>query len=370
MGNRVTARLLALVLMTTTFFAVAGSDPAAAGSGIGVATLKSGLDGPAAFTFTPKGRIYYLERGTGEVRVLNPSTGSDRRFFRIPGVNGDGERGALGIALHPRWPSAPFVYVYATRRTGGRVRNQIVRIRMRDNHGAGFKVLLSTPASASPYHNGGRILFGPDGKLYAIVGDGHDSANAQDRTKNLRGKILRMTATGAVPSDNPVPGSRIWAYGIRNSFGLTFDPRTGRLWETENGPSCNDEINLILPGGNFGWGPRENCGSGTSPGNTNNSGPKPRFGPKSWFVSTIGITGSAFCNGCGLPAGYDGELFFGSVVGGQLRVVGLNAGRDDVAGSPAIVLDSLGNAIYSMEAAPNGTIYFSDSGAIYRLTPA
>jgi len=229
-------------------------------------------------------------------------------------------------------------------------------------------VLVSQPASSSPYHNGGRILFGPDGMLYAIIGDGHDSTNSQDVSGNLRGKILRMTPAGGVPSDNPIAGSRIFAFGIRNSYGFTFDAQTDSLWETENGPECNDEINLIVAGGNFGWGPSENC-SGDSPDNTNNSGPAPRLQPKLWFVGTIGITGGAFCDGCGLGASVEGDLFFGDVNTGVVRRVALNAARDEVSGNAIDVLDSPGG-VYSMERAPTGRIYFSDAQAIYRLAPA
>ena len=150
-----------------------------------------------------------------------------------------------------------------------------------------------------------------------------------------------MTPSGGVPSDNPIAGSRVFAFGIRNSFGFTFDPQTDSLWETENGPECNDEINLIAGGGNFGWGPNENCG-GNAPGNTNNSGPTPRRLPKLWFEGTIGITGDAFCDGCGLGSQVDGQLFFGDVNTGVLRRVALNAARDDVSGSAIDVLDAPG----------------------------
>ncbi len=177
-----------------------------------------------------------------------------------------------------------------------------------------------------------------------------------------------MTPAGRVPSDNPVAGSRIFAFGIRNSYGFTFDAQTGNLWETENGPECNDEINLIVAGGNFGWGPNESC-SGDSPGNTNNSGPAPRRRPRLWFVGTIGITGDAFCDGCGLGASVDGSLFFGDVNTGVVRRVALNAARDDVSGSAIDVLDTPGG-VYSMETSPNGRVYFSDAHAIYRLAPA
>ena len=231
-----------------------------------------------------------------------------------------------------------------------------------------MSVIVSQPASSSPYHNGGRILFGPDGMLYAIVGDGHEARTPRTRRQPSREEPAD-DAIGRRAVGNPFAGSRIFAFGIRNSFGFAFDPQTGRLWETENGPECNDEINLICAGGNFGWGPNETC-SGDSPANTNGSGPTPRRLPKLWFVDPIGITGNAFCDGCGLGAQVEGQLFFGDVNTGVLRRVALNGARDDIVGNATGVVDAPGGAIFSMEAAPNGHIYFSDGEAIYRLAPA
>ncbi len=260
--------------------------------------VKTGLNGPSGFTFSPAGKIWYLERGTGEVRILNPKTGSDHLFFTIGGVDGTGERGALGIDLDPAFRTRPFVYVYVTRTWRGALRNQLVRIKKSGGHGIGLHVLVSTPASSDPYHNGGRILFGPDHKLYVMIGEGHHPVNAQDLTANLRGKILRLDRDGTPAAGDP--HGRIWSFGHRNSFGFTFDPKTRRLWETENGPECNDEINLIVKGGNYGWGPNEFCG-GTAPQDTNNSGPKPRHLPKRYSGPLDRADGGAFDGGRSEP---------------------------------------------------------------------
>jgi glucose/arabinose dehydrogenase len=366
--TRSIAHLLLVLAFACTTLAALGGTYASAGGGIAVKRVVGGLNGASAFTFLKDGRIVYLERGTGQIHIYNPKKKVSSLFYTVPGVNGDGERGALGVAVGPNWPNPRALFVYVTRTDGGTLQNEIMKI-TRSNGNVTTHVVFSTSASSDPYHNGGRILFGPDGMLYAIVGDGHDSSNSQDLSDNDHGKILRMTAAGSVPSDNPISGSLVFAYGIRNSFGFTFDAQTGSLWETENGPECNDEINLIVGGGNFGWGPKENC-SGSSPGDTNNSGPTPRQGPKLWFVSTLGITGAAFCDGCGLGANVEGQLFFGDVNTGVLRRVALNAARDDVSGSGVDVLDTPGGGIHSMETAPNGHIYFSDGQAIYRLAPA
>jgi len=337
--------------------------PATAGGAVQVRTVKGGLNGPSGFTVDPSGdRIWFLERSTGEIRTLDLDTKRTRRWFHIRGVNGSGERGALGIALHPRFPARPFVYVYVTRRHDGNLRNQIVRIRDAGGRGRSMKILMSSPASSSPYHNGGRILFGPDDKLYAIVGEGHAPSNSQDLTRNLRGKILRLDTDGTAARGNP--DGKVWAYGIRNSFGFTFDPQNGRMWETENGPQCNDEINRIRAGRNHGWGPNWTC-SGSAPANTNNSGPRPRL-PRWYFASPIAITGAAFCEGCGI-AGLEGELVFGNVNDGTIRRASLSGDRKSIS-SVSSLID--GGAVHSMEVAPNGRIYFSTASGIFRLAPA
>jgi glucose/arabinose dehydrogenase len=324
--------------------------------------VATGLDQPVAFTFAPDGDLWYVEKGSGEIRILDPDTDDDRLFATVDGVNADGERGMLGIALHPDYPDEPFVYVYATRSADGGLRNQILRFEDDGGTGTARTVIFTSPASSSPYHNGGRILFGPDGMLYAIVGDGHAAANAQDRSDNDRGKIIRVDPDGDVPATNPF-GDRIWAYGIRNSFGFAFDPQTGALWETENGPACNDEVNRIRRGGNYGWGPSADCG-GASPGNTNGDGPNP-IRPKTFYASPIGITGIAFCDGCRLGARSEGAAFHGAVNDGRVTRLLFNGRRSDVRRRGAVYDHPRGTL--SFEVGPNGRIYFSDFGGIYRL---
>ena len=353
------ASLAAAVAVVVLVAGIAGP----AGARIRARRVAGGLRRPVAFAFGPNDRIFYVEKDTGQIRAMNRRGRNDHRFFQVSRIDGSGERGLLGIALHPGFRRSPFVYVYATRRAGGRLRNQILRIRDRHGRGRHARVIFSSPASSSPYHNGGRILFGPDGMLYAIVGEGHDPAKAQQLGTD-QGKILRMTPTGAVPSDNPLGHRRIYAYGIRNSFGFDFDPRTGDLWETENGPECNDELNRIVPGGNYGWGPSESC-SGTAPQDTNRDGPNPRL-PLRWYTPTIAPTGMAFCRGCELGRASDGALFFGAVNTGDIRRVRLNAARDDVRRQDVVLHH--GGGVLSMESGPGGRLYFSDNAGIFRLT--
>jgi glucose/arabinose dehydrogenase len=321
------------------------------------------LDHPATFVFDDSGAIFYGERLTGEIRRIDPATGKDTSVFTIPHVVGDvaNEQGLVGLTLPPDFPKDPWLYAYATRMVNGVARDQIVRIPLHGDRGISMHLVLDVQV-AGERHNGGRMLFGPDGMLYVVVGETYDSALAQDRSVN-GGKVLRMTPTGGVPADNPFPGSRIYSYGNRNSFGLAFDPKTGDLWETENGPECNDELNRILPGRNYGWGPSETC-DGKAPGDTNGDGPKPVL-PLVFYDTTIGPTGIAFCDGCGLGTGREGHLFFGSFNTGDIHEVTLDADRTGV------VRDATpfnhGNLVLSIEAGPDGALYFSDGVGIFRL---
>jgi aldose sugar dehydrogenase len=351
-------RSFALVLIALGLLALA---PTPASADIESRRVIGKLRAPVAFTFGPGRTIWYVEKNTGRVRIHDLDTDRDRLFVTVPNVNGTGERGTLGIALHPRYPAKPLVYVFATRNQGGELRNQILRYRDRRGSGMQRRIVFSAPAGSAPNHHGGRILFGPDGLLYAVIGEGAEPERSQDLADD-RGKILRIEPDGDVPSDNPLDG-RLFAFGIRNSFGFAFDPRTDSLWETENGPNCNDEVNRILPGRNYGWGPNQTCG-GDAPENTNQDGPNPVL-PDLFYRSTIGITGIAFCEGCRLGTASEGTAFFGAINNGEITRISFNGARTAITGD-VVVLDH-GRGTISFEVSPNGRIYFSDFEGIHKL---
>jgi glucose/arabinose dehydrogenase len=308
---------------------------------------------PAAFAFTPNGdAIVYAERFSGEIRMRNLRTGADRLWHRIPDVATSGEQGILGIAVDPRWPDQRWVYAYYTERSP--LRNRIVRIRKAGGETT-VRGLLSF--GANTYHNGGVIHFGPDGKLYAVTGDLGDLSLSQ-RRRHPAGKVLRLTRTGARPADNPFPDSKAFSRGHRNSFGFAFDPETGRLWQTENGPECEDEVNLVLAGRNYGWGPGSDC-----PG-TSTAGPNP-VQPKVAYTPVIAPTGAAFCGGCRLGAGVEGALLVGAWNDGTIRRLVLNDTRRSVVRQRVLFTNPSG--ILAVEASPRGPIFFSDRQGIYRL---
>jgi glucose/arabinose dehydrogenase len=331
-------------------------------SAIGATPVVTGLNYPAAFTFDSGGRIFYGERLTGEIHIYDPSTGTDTLFFTVTNLSITGEQGLLGLALSPSYPTKPFVYAYATR-TKPSLQNQILAIKDVGGTGRKPRIVWAADTVAGQYHDGGRIEFGPDGDLYAIVGEGHDSSNAQN-LDNDAGKILRMTATGGVPPDNPIPGSLIWVYGVRNSYGFNFDPLTDNLWQTENGPECNDELNFISKGANDGWGPHETCSTPPPPPqNTNQDGPSPVL-PQKWFTPTIAPVGMAFCVGCGIGSA-EGSFLFGGYNDRTIRQATLSADRLTITTTTVVYTHS--NAPLSMERGPDAAIYFSDPSGIWKL---
>ena len=348
-------RLLALALAATAVVALQPVEPASAvGRARVVKCKKPRACWITAFAFTPAGdELFYVERYSGEIRRVVLATGNDTRWTRIRGVAGAGEQGVLGIALDPDWESGEErVFVYYTRRRPER--NLIVRL----TKGGGKvrrKILVTIPATT--FHDGGVIHFGPDGKLYAVTGDAGVPSRSQ-RVRNPAGKVLRMEEDGSRPGDNPFANGRAFSIGHRNSFGFAFDPQTGDLWQTENGPTCDDEINRVLPGRNYGWGGGSACPR-TSESGSNPVQPEVRINP------LVAPTGAAFCNACGLGAGVDGDLLYGTYLTRKIHALDLSADRDGVTGRR--ILLSHPRAVLAVEAAPDGRVYFSDLRAIYRL---
>lgn len=203
------------------------------------------LEAPWEIVFLPDGTMLSTER-PGHVFMLGKG-----RIATLPNVAASGEGGLLGMALSPDFVSDRFLYLYYTYREGGRILNRVSRFTFENETLTGETVILDRIPGAN-FHNGGRIKFGPDGKLYVTTGDAQETSLSQN-LNSLAGKILRMNPEGSVPQDNPFPGSLVYAYGLRNPQGLAWHPETGALYASDHGPTSQDEINLILPGRNYGW---------------------------------------------------------------------------------------------------------------------
>ncbi len=202
---------------------------------------------PWELLFLPDGELLVTER-PGRLVLLKAGV-----EVPVPDITSTGEGGLLGAALHPDFPNNNFIYLYETTNAGDGLSNRIVRYVLRNATLTLDRVIVSDLPGAL-YHDGGRLAFGPDGYLYATVGDALSPDEAQNNT-SLEGTIIRLTAEGDSVPGNPF-ASMVYSYGHRNPQGLTWDSN-GVLWSSEHGRSGVrsgfDEINLIEVGGNYGW---------------------------------------------------------------------------------------------------------------------
>jgi len=315
-------------------------------------TVASGLEWPVSFAFSPDGRIVYSERFTGRIRIISGGAVQAGEVGNVS-VETAGEQGLLGLALDPDFEMSAWVYVYHTYRSEsiGDVMNRVWRFPAGGPpSGASESVLDGIPAGT--FHNGGILGFAPDKTLFITTGDTTTGGNSQDPL-SLAGKVLRVHRDGSVPSDNPFPGSPVFTLGHRNVFGLAFHPGTGLAYVSENGPSADDEVNVLDAGANYGWP--------VVLGSANDS----RFhDPILTFPSVIAPTGLAFY--VGRVSAWGHSLFLGDWNRGVLQRIVLAAPEyRTVLATETIVDGSAG--ILDVEMGPDGFLYFSTPDAIYRL---
>ena len=259
--------------------------------------------------------------------------------------------------------------------------------------------ILDLPVTPGPNHNGGVITFGPDGKLYVIIGDLNHNGQLQNFSSGApddTSVILRLNDDGASPTDNPFSSdpnnilSRYYAYGVRNSFGMGFDPVTGNLWDTENGEGTFDEINLVNPGFNSGWerimGPLSRDPEGDNESDLFHLSGSNYSDPKfSWF-STVAPTGIVFLDSTELGGQYQNDLFVGDFNNGNLYHFQPNGSRNglvlsgslaDLVADPndnlaEIIFGTGFNGISDLKVGPDGFLYVVSigDGAIYRISLA
>src|ERR687892_2874943 len=228
-----------------------------------VETVATGLALPTTMAFAGPNDILVLEKNKGTVqRIVNGQMLAEP-LLRV-NVSSEVERGMLGIATsQDNQTGKSNVFLYYTESEGGEpVASRLYRYELTNEKLVNPVLLLDLPAVPGPRHNAGNIMIGPDNNLYVSVGDldGHTTMaqNMKDGGKpDGSSAILRITQDGHIPGGGIIGDDGIsrkyYAYGIRNSFGMDFDPLTGKLWNTENGPSYGDEINLVEPGFNSGW---------------------------------------------------------------------------------------------------------------------
>jgi glucose/arabinose dehydrogenase len=334
---------VALAGLAAAALAGCGSDedaPAGSAPGAARTTIATGLQVPWGVAFLPGGDALVSERTTGRILRVPERGGRPRVVMRVPGVDtAAGEGGLLGLAVSPAYRRDRRVYAYLTSPRD----NRIVAFRL----GGPVRPVLTGLARAYN-HNGGRIAFGPDGKLYAGVGDAGDPALAQRRS-SPNGKILRMEPDGRVPADNPFPGSRVWSLGHRNVQGLAWD-RAGRLWATEFGQNAFDEVNLIRPGRNYGWPVVEGRGD-TAGGRYTNP-------LVTWPTSEASPSGAAIAGS---------TLYVAALRGERLWRVPLRGART---GAPTALLDGRYGRLRTVVRAPAGGLWVATSNRDGRGDPS
>jgi len=220
-----------------------------------VVEVARGLFVPWSVVFTSSERILISERD-GYIRELVSGVLNQEALYFFDDISASGEEGLMGMALHPNYPENKYLYACYAYSSGDDLRDRVVRLVDEGSFLTLDRVILDD-IPAARFHAGCRVRFGPDGMLYVTTGDASDRQIAQDPS-SLGGKILRMTADGSIPHDNPFENSHVYSLGHRNPQGIDWDS-AGRLYSSEHGPSGfdgpggGDELNLIKPGGNYGW---------------------------------------------------------------------------------------------------------------------
>jgi aldose sugar dehydrogenase len=321
---------------------------------VGVQVLATRLAIPWALAFAPDGRLFLTER-PGRVRILQDGSLVPQAALTVADVFTTGESGVMGLALHPSFASNHLLYlVYtATGRNGAVAR----LVRYREVAGIlGEAAVLLDEVPAANIHNGSRVRFGPDGRLYVTFGDAASPSRAQDLA-SLNGKILRLAEDGTTPADNPF-NSPVWSWGHRNPQGLDWHPATGDLFETEHGQTGNDEINVIDRGRNYGWPVIE--GSETRSGMET---------PLRAFSPSVAPSGASFYRGNAFPA-FRNDLFVATLRGETLLRVRLDTANPRRVAWVERLLEHRFGRLRDVVSGPDGFLYLVTNNRDGRGTPA
>ena len=354
------ACLIFLFLIAINFVVVGQSLPA----GFSQVQVAGGISNPTVMSFAPDGRIFVAQQN-GQLRVIKNGSLLSQPFLTLS-VSSSGERGLLGLAFDPGFNSNHYIYVYYTVSTGAY--NRISRFTANGDvvvAGSEQVILNLDPLSNATNHNGGTMMFGPDGKLYVGIGENANGPNSQS-TGTYHGKLLRINPDGSVPPGNPFASGgaqeqRIWAYGLRNPFTIAFQPGTGRLFVNDVGASESEEINDATSGGkNFGWPQQEGYGD--------NSFSNPLYAYD--HGSGCAITGGTFFNpsATNYPSSYIGKYFFLDYCGNWIDMLSLSGGS----ASRANFARNIAGSPVSLTTGTDGNLYFlsRDNNAVYKIVYA
>ena len=345
--------------------------------------VATGADTVTAIAFAPDGRLFFTEQNSGNVRIIT----ADGELLPEPFSHVEShvglESGLLGIAIDPEFEENHYVYIYYTEPEGpgpephlpNPIANPVLmRFTEVDNEGVDPEVLIEFPMTnpVVPVHVGGGLHFGPDGYLYLSIGETEKEELSQDLSSPF-GKIMRMTRDGEPAPDNPFvdqagAGARVYAYGLRNTFGFTFDPESGTLYGADNGPSTCDELNIIEAGGNYGWPDSHSSGEKMceNPGGIDPIYHYAQPGTEPGEIgSNVGPADIEFVSGDMYPSLGDGLLVceFNTKFMRRLQLAGPD--KDQVT-DDSVVVEDCGVALASDG---SGVIYYSITAEIRRLVP-
>ena len=314
-----------------------------------VETLAKGLSSPTSMAFIDTSNILVSEKD-GQVRLVSNGVLEDKPVLQVS-VDTESERGLLGIAIMNSTKTnlannSKFVYLYYTEPKGGDLRNRVYRYEWngQNQNLVNPTLILDLPALPGPNHDGGKLVIGPDHYLYAVIGDLNHRGKLQNTNDGPdpddTSVILRVNPNdGSAVKDNPfikdanIAMHKYYAYGIRNSFGITFDPITGNLWQTENGPDVYDEINVVKPGFNSGWtqvmGPLSR-NTGFMIGQLVNFPHSHYADPVFSWKNPVAVTDIEFMKSSVLGEKYKNNIFVGDYNNGNLYYFEVNSTRTGI----------------------------------------
>ena len=346
---------------------------------IRVVVVARGLSHPWSLAFVPDGAMLIAER-PGQLRLVRNGTLDPAPVAGVPAVRTDGNGGLMDVALHPRFAENHLVYFTYTKPVeNGKGTPALARGRLDGNTLSEVKDLVVPDAYEGNGGLNGRVVFGRDGMVYFSTG-GNVGKVAQDPA-SLRGKILRLRDDGSVPPDNPFAGRagfrpEIYTLGHRNTLGLIVHPQSGVIWNNENGPNGGDEVNIILPGRNYGWPlvsfGREYSGARISGSPTGEGFESPLLA----WLPQIAIAGMAVYTGDKFPA-WKGNVFVGAMTEGRIPGTGhlqrivFNENTEEMRRES--MLREFRQRIREVRQGPDGLLYLltdEDDGALLRIEPA
>jgi glucose/arabinose dehydrogenase len=412
--------LVFLSSISLPIFASEQDGPMVNDPGLKAEVVYEGLNFPTSMAFLGPDDILVLEKDTGAVRRIVDGTMLNEPLLDVNVAN-DVERGLLGIAIANNSRSTTYVFLYYTEAEqddgGEALGNRLYRYELEDNELKNAALLLDLPPNPGSKHEGGAIAIGPDNNVYVAVGDisGQNDEDTKTKAQNFengpdpdgRAGILRVTQNGQVVNGTGILGDKhpldmYYAYGIRNSFGIDFDPVTGNLWDTENGPWYGDEINLVEPGFNSGWmsvqglwNPEENERGNMelNPNLVDFDGRGKYSPPEFIWNNTVGPSALKFFSSNKYGEEYKNDMFVGDVNPKYIYHFDLSNDRrelsldNSLADKIADNLDELHSIVFAegfkritdLEVGPDGYLYIlshttqedpsQQKGTIFRITP-